>query len=73
MHPTKDPAAFVSQLTPRRGCEVETEIWAARVTSEMKRIDAANRGNLEEQRSAMTGAQGTAGIKEIHEPTSIQC
>lgn len=39
----------------------------------MKRIDAANRGNLEEQRSAMTGAQGTAGMKEIHEPTGIQC
>lgn len=56
----------MSQLTPRRGCEVETEIWAARVTSEMKRIDTANHSDLEEQRSAMTGrGQRRAGMNEI--------
>lgn len=66
MHPTKNPAAFVSHLTPRRGCEVETEIWAARVTSEMKRIDATSHSDLEEQRSAMTGrGRGRAGMNEI--------
>lgn len=37
----------------------------------LKRIDATN---LEERRSAMTsGAQGRAGMKEIHELTGIQC
>lgn len=66
MHPTKDPATFVSQLSPRRGCEAEMQIWAARVTSEMKRIDDANHSDLEEQRSAMTArAQGRASMKEI--------
>lgn len=66
MHPTKNPATFVSQLSPRRGCEAETEIWAARVTSEMERIDDANHSDLDEQRSAMTArAQGRASMKEF--------
>lgn len=66
MHPTKYPATFVSQLGPRRGCEAETEIWAARVTAEVKRINDANHSDLEEQHSAMTaGAQGRATMKEI--------
>lgn len=66
MHPTKDPATFVSELSPRRDCEAETEIWAARVTSEMKRINDTNHSDLEEQRSAMTArAEGRASMKEI--------
>lgn len=66
MHPTKDLSTFVSQLTLRRGCEVETAIWAARVSSEMKCIDAANHSDLEEQSATMTGrAQGRASVKEI--------
>lgn len=66
MHPTKDVATFVSQLSSRRGCEAETEIWEARVTSEIKRIDDANHSDLEEQRSAVTPrAQGRASMKEI--------